>query len=177
MPDAGAVDIALSIEGADTRQQVAQREDATHGKVGQAERRGNILGRPAFLDKTDETFPAGHLVGIEPRLILDERGFDGGSIVPRVDDGAGEHDRLGIAARAPFFCDDQGCPITPASREYLEQVGIPVRANDQGLQDAARADGGQYVREVGLLAVTHIGLGNDQLVDRYKIEFHENTLL
>jgi len=52
-----------------------------------------------------------------------------------------------------------------------------MRADDQGLEDAACPDGGQYVAKVGLLAVAHIGLGDEQLVEADKIEFHENTLL
>src|SRR3546814_1475224 len=42
MADGGRVDLAVSVENADARHQVAEREDALHAQLGNAEGRGNV---------------------------------------------------------------------------------------------------------------------------------------
>ena len=69
---------------------IAQRQNALHRKVGQAEGLGDIGRVPAFLDEPGEGLPPGDLVGIEPRGIFDQRGLDSGGIVPAFQNRAGQ---------------------------------------------------------------------------------------
>src|SRR3546814_5379192 len=76
-------------EGADARQQITEREDALHPLFGDAEGRADVGDFATFLRQPGESFPAGHLVGREPRDILDQRRLDRGGIVAILQDGAG----------------------------------------------------------------------------------------
>src|SRR3546814_6518005 len=81
-----------------------------------------------------KAFPLRHFIGVEPRHVLDQRGFDGIGIVARFEDRAwqwsvvdalGQSDAIGGPATRP--CDD------------LERAGSAIGAHDQRLEDAARA--------------------------------------
>src|SRR3546814_3132709 len=102
---------------------------AFDGEVGQAEGRGDILDLAAFLDQADKAFPLRHFIGVEPRHVLDQRGFDGIGIVARFEDRAwqwsvvdalGQSDAIGGPATRP--CDD------------LERAGSAIGAHDQRLR-------------------------------------------
>src|SRR3546814_3736551 len=77
--DGRAVDFLLRIHRSNARKEVAERQHAFDGEVGQAEGRGDILDLAAFLDQADKAFPLRHFIGVEPRHVLDQRGFDGRS--------------------------------------------------------------------------------------------------
>src|SRR3546814_6820802 len=83
-----AVDFLLRIHRSNARKEVAERQHAFDGEVGQAEGRGDILDLAAFLDQADKAFPLRHFIGVEPRHVLDPRGFDGIGIVARFEDRA-----------------------------------------------------------------------------------------
>src|SRR3546814_5978325 len=55
------VDRLVAVEGADARQEIAEREDAFHTLFGDAEGHRNIGDLAAFLDQPREAFPARHL--------------------------------------------------------------------------------------------------------------------
>ncbi len=116
-----------------------------------------------------------HLIGVEPRHVLDHRRLDGGGIVALVENRTGEQCRIGlsIARRAPFLGDDLGGVEATASGDDLIAIGRAVRADDDRLDDATAAHGRQDIGHVRrLFAIAHIGLAHDQLVERDKIEFH-----
>src|SRR3546814_15191427 len=82
-------------------------------------------------------------IGVEPRHVLDQRGFDGIGIVARFEDRAwqwsvvdalGQSDAIGGPATRP--CDD------------LERAGSAIGAHSQRLEEAARAPGRQYTGHV-----------------------------
>src|SRR3546814_14371112 len=72
-----AVDFLLRIHRSNARKEVAERQHAFDGEVGQAEGRGDILDLAAFLDQADKAFTLRHFIGVEPRHVLDQPGFDG----------------------------------------------------------------------------------------------------
>src|SRR3546814_15891680 len=65
-----AVDFLLRIHRSNARKEVAERQHAFDGEVGQAEGRGDILDLAAFLDQADKAFPLRHFIGVEPRHVL-----------------------------------------------------------------------------------------------------------
>ena len=64
--------------------------------------------RPS-LDQPGEGLPPGHLVGVEPRDILDQRRLDGGGIVAVFEDRAGQ--RLGLAAFVAALLGDDSAAV------------------------------------------------------------------
>lgn len=72
MPDCHGIDSPVAIEGADTWQQIAERQRPLHLQGGEAKGQCYVFWRTALLHQLDETLPAGHFVGIEPGDILDQ---------------------------------------------------------------------------------------------------------
>jgi hypothetical protein len=98
MPHCARTDLLLRIQRADTRQQIAEREDALHHCSGIPKVPAiSAMLRPSG-DQPRISFPLGHFVGIAPRDILDQRGFERGGIVAFFEDRAGQ--RLGLALLA-----------------------------------------------------------------------------
>ena len=173
MADGRGIDFLGAVEVADTRQEIAEREDAFDRQIGQAERRGNVVGALAFLDQSREGHPARHIIGREARDILDQRGFDGSGIVACLNDRARQHIVDRLARRTAFGGNEAGGMVAPRARDDLIGVRAAIGADDQRLQNAALADGRQDVRDVGdFLAEPHIGFADRQLVEGDKIEFH-----
>jgi hypothetical protein len=115
-----------------------------------------------------ECLPPRNLVGIEPRDILDQRGFERGSIVAR-----GHH-------RTRQFLNDNavlGCcqrrVITPLASDDLIGVRAAVHSHDQRHQDSPRPYGRQDVGEVrGLLHTPHVDGRDAEFGDIDVLEFH-----
>src|SRR3546814_1934071 len=100
--------------------------DLFHALFGDAEGRRNIGDLAAFLDQPREAFPARHLVGREPRDILDQRCLDGGGIVAMLENGAGQGIARTIAA---FVGDNLGSGETPRTRDDFIGIGTAIRAH------------------------------------------------
>ena len=79
--DGGAVDTPTLVDMTDTRQQIAERQRAADHQFRQAEGGREIVDATPLPDQGGEGFPAGHLVGIKPGDILDQRGFQRCGIV------------------------------------------------------------------------------------------------
>ena len=168
MPDGRRVDLLLAVEVADTRHEVAEREDAADHQFGKPEGRRNILDAAAFLRQPDEILPLGHFVGVEPRHVLDHRRLDGVGVVAILKDGAGQ--RFGVTL---FLRDDLGGGEAPRARDDLEGVGAAIGPDNQRHENATLAHGGKDVGDVRrLLGIAHIGLADGQLAKVDKVEFH-----
>src|SRR3546814_8396110 len=101
--------------------------DLFHALFGDAEGRRNIGDLAAFLDQPREAFPARHLVGREPRDILDQRCLDGGGIVAMLENGAGQGIARTIAA---FVGDNLGSGETPRrSEEHTSELQSLMRTS------------------------------------------------
>ena len=165
MTHGGRVDLFAAVKVADRGKQVAEREHAADSKVGQAESGGDVLDLAALLDQPGEGFPLRYLVRIKPCQIFDQRGFDGGGIVARVEDRTRQQRHVGIGlgsavpGRAAFLGDDLRGMKATASGDDLITIRRAVRADD----------------DRRLSAVTHVGLAHDQLVERDEFEFHVST--
>ncbi|WP_313434695.1 hypothetical protein [Novosphingobium sp.] len=96
MPDGHGIDFPLPIHLADTREEIAERQRAAHGEIGQAEGRADLGNAAPFLHQPGETGPARDFVRIEPGDVLDKRGLDGAGIVRFIEYRAGQQDDFGI---------------------------------------------------------------------------------
>ena len=115
----------------------------------------------------------GHLVGIETGDILDQRGFDGGGIVARLDDRA--RDRIDLASAGALFVGDgkRGMKAAPAGDDLEAVIVAAARPHQKRHQHAARTDGGKDVGDVGSLpAVPHVRSGYGKLAKVDMGEFH-----
>src|SRR3546814_10823642 len=102
-----------------------------------------MIRRPPRSTRTDTLFPyttlfrSGlplcHLVGVEPRQILDHRRLDGGGIVGYGEDAAGQ--RLGLAR---LLRDDPRGMEAPRTRDDLIMPVLAIGAHQQRLDDAAQ---------------------------------------
>ncbi len=107
-----------------------------------------------------------HFVGVEARDILDQRGFERCTIIAR------RHHRTRQRCNlALLFLHFLGGEI--ASPPGHDLKAVRVRANKQRLQDAARSDARQDVRNVGRsLGVAHVERRDVQPVDVDMLELH-----
>src|SRR3546814_4139946 len=87
MPDGGGIDLAAAIEGADTRKQIAERENALHRARLEPETIPDLLDTAPRLDERDKRFPLADLVGLHPRKIFEHRRFERICIVALVQNG------------------------------------------------------------------------------------------
>src|SRR3546814_20801515 len=79
MADGPRVDFFLAIEIADARHEIAERENAADIKIGQPEGLADLFGGPPFLlHEPGAGLTFRNLVGVEPRDILDQHGFQCG---------------------------------------------------------------------------------------------------
>lgn len=165
------VDLLAAVEVADAGEEVAKRQRPPHGEHRQREGVGDLLGRAALADQPDEALPTRHLVGVEPRHVLDQRGLDGGGIVAGLEDRAGEEEGLGILAVGvgALGRDDFPGAEAPGACENAEPVFV-AGPDDQGLEDAALAHARQDVGDVRrALGKAHVRLVDIELVERKEV--------
>lgn len=157
----------------DLGQEVAQRQAALHQDLGEAEGRGDLGHRLARLREPHEGLVLAHFVGLEAGRVLDQRGFQRLRVVARLHHGARQR-----IDRAALLGDHLCREVAPPPGDDLEVPAITLRANEERLQDAARADARQDVGEVRrLLRVAHVERGDAQPVGGDVREFHGDLLL
>jgi hypothetical protein len=101
MSNRARVDLTAAIEGADSGQEIAEREDAASPRDGSNPKRvGHLLDAAPRLDERDERFPLADLVGLHPREIFEHRRFERVGVVALVEDGAGNGFRTAPPSRA-----------------------------------------------------------------------------
>src|SRR3546814_1752505 len=137
MADGPRVDFFLAIEIADARHEIAERENAADIKIGQPEGLADLFGGPPFLlHEPGEGLPLRNLVGVEPRDILDQRGFQCGRIVAVLHDRARQ--RIGFAAllrgdlrgmEAARSGDDLECLRATRSEEHTSELQSLMRTS------------------------------------------------
>ena len=124
---------------------------------------------PALTSRAKHSVLA-HLVGIEPRHVLDQRGFERRRVVTRLHDGAGQ----GLDLPA-LLLHRLGAEIPPPSGDDLERLAI--RAHQQGLENAARPDARQDVGDVRRLApMAHVGRRDFELAELDMSQLHDVSL-
>src|SRR3546814_9727502 len=95
--------------------QIAERQHPRDGQVGKPEGRGDVGDVAALLHQPGEGLPLCHLVGVEPRQILDHRRLDGGGIV------GSARMRQGSGSASPVSC------ATIRSEEHTSELQSLMR--------------------------------------------------
>src|SRR3546814_20128985 len=108
MPHRVTVDRPTAIEGADARQQIAERNDALHRRRLEPERVSNLVHAATGFDQRNERFPLAHLVGPDTREIFKHRRFERIVIIPLVEDSARDrHNSAALTRTGVVGCTEQ----------------------------------------------------------------------
>lgn len=166
--DGVVVDLLGAAGLADTRQEIAEREDALHRDSRERESRGDVVHGTAFLHQPSEALPLGDRVGVLPQHVLDHRDFERFGVVPLADDDA--WDASNLVARLGRFETGE---IAPLARDDLEVTVLAIGPHEQRRDDAAPDDRREDVGYVGrLLPGAHIGFRDRKVVEGDVVDLH-----
>jgi len=169
MANRARIDLAATIEGADARQQIAEREDALHRARFEAEAVRDLLHGPPCLDQRDERFPLADLVGLHACEIFEHRRFQRIGIVAFVENGT----RNG-PNRPALTRDRADGGKAPTPRDDLEMAFRTIGPNEQRNQHPARADARHKICDVGVFPLpAHVGGGDGQVTQIEEIKLHD----
>ena len=166
-------DVAVAVGVLDGALERSERKSLFDVALALAERPRDVRDAASLFQELGEGLAFLKLVHAGARHILDQGCFEGVGVVVPDGDRARQQD---LADCHPLFFGDLVCrEVTPPARDDLKRLA--VRPDQQGLQDAARADRRQDIGDVGgFPAVADVDACDLEIAESDVAQFHDRFL-